>query len=73
MISPFVYNGLIEHLDGISQDVDEIIQHVDESKRDELMEIKKRIDFRVRALKGTLSLMRDDKSQEVLISLHRNL
>ena len=71
MISPFVYNGLIEHLDGISQDVDEIIQHVDESKRDELMEIKKRIDFRVRALKFTLSLMRDDKSQEVLSHLRK--
>lgn len=71
MISQFVYNGLIEHLDGIFQDVDEIIQHVDESKRDELMEIKKRIDFRVRALKVTLSLMRDDKSQEVLSHLRK--
>lgn len=71
MIDSFTYSGLVEHLDGISEDVDEIIQHVDESKRDELMEIKKRIDFRVRALKGTLSIMRVDKSQEALFSLHR--
>lgn len=71
MIDPFIYNGLIEHLDGISEDVDKIYQDIDWAMTDELMEIKKRIDFRVRAVKGTLSIMRVDKSQEALLSLHR--
>lgn len=71
MIDPFTYNGLVEHLDGISEDVDKVFKDIDWAMTDELMEIKKRIDFRVRAVKGTLSIMRVDKSQEVLLSLHR--
>jgi hypothetical protein len=62
---------LVEHLDGISKDIDEIFQDIDWAMTDDLMEIKKRIDFRVRAVKCTLSIMRVDKSQEALLSLHR--
>lgn len=71
MIDSFVYNGLVEHLDGISEDVDKVFKDIDWAMTDELMEIKKRIDFRVRAVKGTLSIMRVDKSQEAFLSLHR--
>lgn len=71
MIDPFTYSGLVEHLDGISEDVDKIYQDIDWAMTDELMEIKKRLDFRVRAVKGTLSIMRVDRSQEALLSLHR--
>lgn len=71
MIDPFTYNGLIEHLDGISEDINKIYQDIDWAMTDELMEIKKRIDFRVRAVKGTLSIMRVDKSKEALLSLNR--
>ena len=71
MIDHFTYNGLVEHLDGISEDINKIYQDIDWAMTDELMEIKKRIDFRVRAVKGTLSIMRVDKSKEALLSLHR--
>ncbi len=71
MIDPFTYDGLVEHLDGISKDVDEIFQDIDWAMTDELMEIKKRLDSRVGALKSILSIMRIDKSQEALLSLHR--
>lgn len=71
MIDSFTYNGLVEHLDGISEDVDNIFQDIDWAMTDELMEIKKRLDFRVGALKSILSIMRIDKSQEALLSLHR--
>lgn len=71
MIDPFTYSGLVEHLDGISEDVDKIYKDIDWAMTDELMEIKKRIDFRVGALKSILSIMRVDKSQEALLSLHR--
>lgn len=72
MIDPFTYNGLVEHLDGISEDVDKIYQDIDWAMTDELMEIKKRLEYRVGALKSILSIMRIDKSQEALLSLHRS-
>jgi hypothetical protein len=71
MIDSFTYNGLVEHLDGVSEDVDKIFQDIDWAMTDELMEIKKRLDFRVGALKCILSIMRIDKSQEALFHLRQ--
>jgi hypothetical protein len=62
---------LVEHLDGVSEDVDKIFQDIDWAMTDELMEIKKRLDFRVGALKCILSIMRIDKSQEALFHLRQ--
>lgn len=69
MIDSFTYSGLVEHLDGISNDVDEIVRRSGGSKYNELMEIKKSIDFHVGALKCILSIMRVDRSQEMLARL----
>ena len=68
MIDQDSYDFIMEHLDRILQDVDVLENFVCGSASDEqnAKEIKKEIEYCVKVLKGHLSILRDDKTQETL-------